>query len=396
MGCSVGRALTMMINSEHAEVVKQLLTPIAEDSPCGPPLRFDPLFTEIRLEREEDDPSLPMRQWERPLKKADWAVIEKKCTEFLINRSKDVQIAVWLAEAWMRSGGLSGLHRGLHLIQELLSEYWEEVHPRIEAGDPETRIAPLEWLSESFSRVLRFHVVLVDLPDYTPSKINLIEWERLPEKSVADGLQSVSEDEGDASMQDDVKILNRELLIQWVEKNGMAVAIKSQDLIVEESLNLLEQISKHMRAKIGDLSANLLRIRETLKAIQRVHMALLTIDRAASADASDAGKTGLDAVTETSPSRTGLSEMTSAIGAGSAPNSIESAEWRNRDEAYAALDRIANFLLRAEPHSPTPYLIRRAVKWGKLTLPQLMAEIMREEGDLNKIMDILGVRQGRD
>jgi type VI secretion system protein ImpA len=218
----------------------------------------------------------------------------------------------------------------------------------------------------------------------------------LPEKSVADGLQSVSGDEGDASMRDDVKILNRELLIQWVEKNGMAVAIKSQDLIVEESLNLLEQISKHMRAKIGDLSANLLRIRETLKAIQRVHMALLTTDRAASAGATDAGNTGLSAVTESSPDRTGLSEMTSAIGAGSAPNLIESAEWRNRDEAYAALDRIANFLLRAEPHSPTPYLIRRAVKWGKLTLPQLMAEIMREEGDLNKIMDILGVRQGRD
>jgi type VI secretion system protein ImpA len=337
-----------------------------------------------------------MRQWERPLKKADWAAIDKKCTDFLIRRSKDVQIAVWLAEAWMRCDGLPGLHRGLFLIQELLSHYWEEVHPRIEAGDPETRIAPLEWLSESFSRTLRSHIVLVHVPDYTPSKINLMEWERLPEKSPNNGALSDFEDEGYTSNRDDVKFLSRELLIQWVAQNGLATEIKSQYLIVEGGLSLLEQISSHMRGKIGDLSANLLRIRETLLSIQRVHMALLTTDRAASADVSHEETAIRGPVIESGSNRTGLSEMTSVIGAGSAPNSIESAEWRNRDEAYAALDRIANFLLRAEPHSPTPYLIRRAVKWGKLTLPQLMAEIMREEGDLNKIMDILGVRQDRD
>jgi len=396
MGRPVSCASKIMNNSEHAEAVRQLLTPITEESACGPPLRFDPLFTEIRLEREEDDPSLPMRQWERPLKKADWAVIDKKCTEFLIRRSKDVQIAVWLAEAWLRCDGLRGLPRGLYLIQELLSDYWEEVHPRIEAGDPETRIAPLEWLSESFSRTLRFHVVLVDAPDYTPSKINLIEWERLPEKNTNNGALSDFEDEGYASNRDDVKLLSRELLIQWVGQSKLVTAIKSQDLIVEGSLSLLEQISSHMRGKIGDSSANLLRIRETLLAIQRVHMALLTTDRAENADASNEESVSRSPVIENGPNRTGLPELTSAIGVGSAPNSIESAEWRNRDEAYAALDRIANFLLRAEPHSPTPYLIRRAVKWGKLTLPQLMAEIMREEGDLNKIMDILGVKQGRD
>jgi len=394
MGRSVGFRPTIMTNSAHAEVVKQLLTPIAGAAPCGPPLRYDPIFTEIRLEREEDDPSLPMRQWERPLKKADWAVIEKKCADFLVKRSKDVQIAVWLAEAWMRSDGLSGLCRGLYLIQELLEEYWEEIHPRIDVDDSDARIAPLEWLSESFSRALRLHLVLVDVPDYTPSKVNLIEWERLPEKNAIDGAQFGFDEEGNSSNRDDVKLLSRELLIKWVARNGFATVIKSQDVIVERSLSLLEQISSHMRSKIGDLSANLLRIRETLLAIQRVHMALLTTDRLANVDANIEGRPTHGEGSEEAPNRTGSWEATSPGEMSPVQNSIESAEWRNREEAYAALDRIANFLLNAEPHSPTPYLIRRAVKWGKLSLPQLMAEIMREEGDLNKIMDILGVRQG--
>jgi type VI secretion system protein ImpA len=221
----------------------------------------------------------------------------------------------------------------------------------------------------------------------------LIEWERLSEKNITNGANSGFEDEGHISNGDDVKLLNRELLIQWVGRNGLATAIKSQDVIVEKSLNLLEQISSHMRSKIGDLSANLLRIRETLLAIQRVHMALLTTDRQAVADATIEGTPTRGGLPVIGSNRTGLSETTSSNEVSSLPNLIESAEWRNRDEAYAALDRIANFLLNAEPHSPTPYLIRRAVKWGKLSLPQLMAEIMREEGDLNKIMDILGVRQ---
>ncbi len=66
-------------------------------------------------------------------------------------------------------------------------------------------------------------------------------------------------------------------------------------------------------------------------------------------------------------------------------------EWRNRDEAYQTLEALAQYLATIEPHSPTPYLVRRAVNWGRLPLPELMAEIMREEGDLNRMVQLLGL-----
>jgi type VI secretion system protein ImpA len=66
---------------------------------------------------------------------------------------------------------------------------------------------------------------------------------------------------------------------------------------------------------------------------------------------------------------------------------------RSRADAYRQLEGIANFLQSIEPHSPTPYLVRRAVSWGRMPLPELMQEVLREEGDLNRLFTVLGLPQ---
>ena len=75
------------------------------------------------------------------------------------------------------------------------------------------------------------------------------------------------------------------------------------------------------------------------------------------------------------------------------PNQVDSATWSTRAEAYETLERLADYLGAIEPHSPTPYLIRRAVSWGKMPLPQLMNEILREGGDLHGMMNMLGLQR---
>ena len=67
---------------------------------------------------------------------------------------------------------------------------------------------------------------------------------------------------------------------------------------------------------------------------------------------------------------------------------------RSRADAYRQLEAIANFLQSIEPHSPTPYLVRRAVSWGRMPLPELMQEVLREEGDLNRLFTVLGLKPG--
>ena len=75
---------------------------------------------------------------------------------------------------------------------------------------------------------------------------------------------------------------------------------------------------------------------------------------------------------------------------------VATSGWQTRDQAYQALDSIAAYLHRTEPHSPTPYLIKRAVNWGRMPLPELMAEVIREEGDLNKLINLLGLSDPND
>jgi type VI secretion system protein ImpA len=45
-----------------------------------------------------------------------------------------------------------------------------------------------------------------------------------------------------------------------------------------------------------------------------------------------------------------------------------------------------------EPHSPTPYLVKRAVSWGNMTLNELLQELVSEEHDLEQIYKLLGMK----
>src|SRR6185503_19324890 len=62
---------------------------------------------------------------------------------------------------------------------------------------------------------------------------------------------------------------------------------------------------------------------------------------------------------------------------------------RSRADAYRRLSEAADYLLRTEPHSPTPYLVKRAVEWGNMSLPELLQQIVRNEGELNEMDRLL-------
>ena len=65
---------------------------------------------------------------------------------------------------------------------------------------------------------------------------------------------------------------------------------------------------------------------------------------------------------------------------------------RSRREAYRMLSEAADYLLMHEPHSPTPYLVKRAVSWGNMTLNELLQELVSEEHDLRQIYKLLGMK----
>lgn len=63
----------------------------------------------------------------------------------------------------------------------------------------------------------------------------------------------------------------------------------------------------------------------------------------------------------------------------------------SREEAYRQLSQIADYLARSEPHSPVPYVIRRAVEWGQQPLSELLDELLSSDAESRRVWKLLGV-----
>ena len=83
-----------------------------------------------------------------------------------------------------------------------------------------------------------------------------------------------------------------------------------------------------------------------------------------------------------------MSSTTMEISAPSSSGVIAS-----RAEAYLKLREAADFLMRTEPHSPVPYLIRRAISWGNLSLGELLEELLHKNADLATVYTLLGIKK---
>jgi predicted component of type VI protein secretion system len=67
---------------------------------------------------------------------------------------------------------------------------------------------------------------------------------------------------------------------------------------------------------------------------------------------------------------------------------------KGRAEAYRQLSEIADYLTKIEPHSPTPYLIRRAVAWGEMSLEELLKELVGDNlANLKAVYSLLGIKE---
>src|SRR5262245_51244784 len=111
--------------------IDRLLSPISTQEPTGEALRYEGTYDLIAALRREDDPALDQGVWKSEIKRADWARVAQSCLLAIETRSKDIQIAAWLLEAWTHLHGFAGLREGLHLIAELCDIYWDGLHPDI-------------------------------------------------------------------------------------------------------------------------------------------------------------------------------------------------------------------------------------------------------------------------
>ncbi|MFO8031362.1 MAG: type VI secretion system protein TssA [Desulfohalobiaceae bacterium] len=105
------------------DIIKLGQIPISEDKPSGEDVRytkdFDVLQEQIDLLSEAKADGTT----------TDWEKVRKICVDILANKSKDVNVAVYLAVALQNREGLPGLADGARLLLGLTTNFWESMHP---------------------------------------------------------------------------------------------------------------------------------------------------------------------------------------------------------------------------------------------------------------------------
>jgi type VI secretion system protein VasJ len=95
--------------------------------------------------------------------------------------------------------------------------------------------------------------------------------------------------------------------------------------------------------------------------------------------------------TETAQEATSDMAPSPAPGAGGPTGPIT-----NRKVAFERLREVADFLKRTEPHSPVAYLVNRAIKWGDMSLENVIAELVKNSDVRKQIYETLGVKRDED
>jgi type VI secretion system protein ImpA len=380
--------------------IEALLTPVAGELPAGPSMRYDPQYMAIRLAREEEDPRLPMREWERPLKKADWKAVADNSTAILRSRSKDFQVAAWLCEAWIHQHQLGGFHAAVRLITGLAEQYWDTAHPQIEADDDEARIAPLYWMNENLPRVLLLCVPLMHLPERMPSAVNVFDWDQ------ALALEN-KKPEGKKSAQPKVAtggpIPTRSEIVAGAQGAQLQLLIDNRNLLVA-SLSAWNTFTRTLNEKMGMQAPSVAKVQDILQRMQRMCDTLIA-GREPKLPVSVAVAPPADLPADLPP--VAMPAVLPVVSALASPAPIYTSSIfaesdhamgpiNSREDAYRILEVVAEYLQRTEPHSPTPYLIQRAVTWGRMSLADLMQEIVREEGDIARYFSLLGIKESKD
>jgi len=123
--------------------IDHLVRPVSPEAPCGEDVSE---LTEYYV-LEDLVAGATQSQGAGTGGEAQWPRVLDAATE-LLQRGKELRIAVHLTHALLRLDGFAGLRDGLQLLARLLAEQWEGLFPPLDAGEDNPAMARMNMLRE--------------------------------------------------------------------------------------------------------------------------------------------------------------------------------------------------------------------------------------------------------
>jgi type VI secretion system protein ImpA len=354
--------------------VAALLEPIAGAAPQGRDLRSergtDAPFTRLKDARTaareaEKRAADPGEDGKAPA--ADWGAVTRAAQVVLGSHSKDLEAAAWLMEALVRSDGLRGLGAGARLVDGLVERYWGSLFPGIDEDEPDEN--PAEACTRALSGLAGPRGTLLAplrlLPLFAGPHGGPVSLATYDE---AVGFERLDADQQARRAGEGVVTLAQLDEQARADREGLAALARDAAAV----LATWQAMEATLARLAGNARPNTAEVRTLLERI--------------------AGIAGGLAPAEAPPAPGDAPAAHSAGPAqGGAAGPIAS-----REEALRRLKEAADWFRRNEPQSPLAYTLEEAVRRGRLTMPDLLAEIVPDYAARAAILTALGIRPPRE
>jgi type VI secretion system protein ImpA len=349
-----------------------LLAPISAEAPAGADLRLDasPQSPYFRLR----DARAEARAAERAADAGEggdgippqWRTVRELAVEALAKETKDLEIAAWLTEALLRLDGLVGVAAGFRVMAGLAENFWDDFFPSADEEGVAGRLAAVAGLNGmgregSLIQPLR-RIELFPRPD--GASFEFWQYEQSRELAgIADATRR--QQRLDAGV----------VPFETVETEARAADPAQFDALRDSSAAAAatwQALAEILDARAGTDAPPTSQVREL---IDQIRQAAARWARPAAA-AEPAAEP---------PAPAAAGEV------GAVPVQAPAGRLATRDDALRQLSEIADFFRRTEPHSPLAYTLQEAVRRGRLTWPELLAELVPDASSRAAILSSLGI-----
>ncbi|XAL98975.1 type VI secretion system protein TssA [Phycisphaeraceae bacterium D3-23] len=365
----------------------RLTAPIDGEAPAGPDLRKDytpeAVYRHIKDARQRAGKA-ERNTWESEDETApnaavvaatEWAEVLKLSPDLLYTQSKDLEVAAWLTEALVRSHGFAGLADGFRACTLLVENFWDTLHPNPDPEDEDDedegliRVAALAGLNGTESRgTLIAPIMSVALVDSDESG----NW-GLSAFEQAAALQAI-DDHAEREKRMEHGVVTLEMFNN--EARGTSPAFFEA---LSADLNAAQEWFGKLEAAIearcaAELCPPTSYIRSALTDCQQRLQAFINEFAPSLGDSDEAGA---DASTGESAGATGGAQVGGPI--------------QTREQAFSQIRLVADYFRKTEPHSVLSWQLEECVKWGHMSLPELLKELIDEQSSLENIYKRIGI-----
>ena len=372
----IGSAFTQ--EGESILDLAALIAPIPGDSPVGSDLRADisphSVYQKLRESRataRNNERSALANGDSDYISRPDWAEIITLAPQILREQSKDIEVVAWLIEALTRTYGFSGVTAGFTLARLLIEQYGSALYPPLDEDGIAGQLSALTGLN-GFGSEGALIAPLKSIPlteGAPPAPFSAWQCEQ------AFATDRIGDESRRAARSKRGFITSADIDRAMAETSPAFVTRVYQEL--GHTIDAFEQYQTAIDAYCQDVPQPTARIKETLESILHTlrHIAgdkIITPEPDAAEDEPASSAEG---------------------GVTSAPAPAKPQAVLDRDAALKQLKAISAFFRQTEPHSPISYALEQAVYWSQLSLPELIGELIPDEGARLKFQKLTGIRE---